>query len=57
VLVDAVEGFRLMGHGADDLTIGLAVRARFVSRQEHLILFFERGELESDERRCLKRSA
>ena len=47
VLVDAVEGFRLMGHGADDLTIGLAVRARFVSRQEHLVLFFERGELEA----------
>ena len=47
VLVDASEGFRLMGHGAHDLRIGMAVQARFVNRQEQLIPFFERRDPEA----------
>ncbi len=44
VLVDADEGFRLMAHGDASLTIGDRVRARFVSRAERLIPYFEKAD-------------
>jgi uncharacterized protein len=47
VLVDAIEGFRLMAQGADDLIIGMAVQARFVSRDDQLIPFFDRDDVEA----------
>jgi uncharacterized OB-fold protein len=42
VLVDAEEGFRMMAHGAQDLTIGDHVAARFQPFGSLLIPFFER---------------
>jgi uncharacterized protein len=44
LLVDAEEGFRMMAHGALDLTIGDAVTARFESFGPLLIPFFERQD-------------
>ncbi len=43
VLVDADEGFRLMGHGASDLQIGEPVRARFIQLAGRKIPFFDRA--------------
>jgi uncharacterized OB-fold protein len=42
VLVDAAEGFRMMGHGAADLRIGDTVRAEYRSIGENLIPFFDK---------------
>jgi len=42
LLVDAEEGFRMMAHGASDLTIGDVVTARFQAFGSLLIPFFER---------------
>jgi uncharacterized OB-fold protein len=42
VLVDAVEGFRLMAHGANDLAIGDRVTARFARFAGRLVPYFER---------------
>jgi uncharacterized OB-fold protein len=42
LLVDAEEGFRMMAHGAKDLTIGDPVTARFQAFGSLLIPFFER---------------
>jgi uncharacterized OB-fold protein len=41
LLVDADEGFRLMAHGAPDLAIGDAVKARFRDFGPLLIPYFE----------------
>src|SRR5215813_4698435 len=40
VLVDAVEGFRMMAHGANDLAIGDRVNARFVEFAGRLVPCF-----------------
>jgi len=40
VLVDAAEGFRLMGHGANDLAIGDRVAARFERFTDRLVPYF-----------------
>lgn len=42
VLVDAVEGFRMMAHGAQDLAIGDEVAARFVPFAGRLVPYFEK---------------
>jgi uncharacterized protein len=42
VLVDAVEGFRIMAHGDNDLAIGDKVRAKFRQFAGRLIPYFER---------------
>jgi uncharacterized OB-fold protein len=42
VLVDAAEGFRLMAHGDNDLSIGDKVTARFASFAGRLVPYFER---------------
>ena len=43
VLVDAVEGFRLMGHGAPSLKIGDPVRAGFILFDGKRVPFFAPG--------------
>jgi uncharacterized protein len=43
VLVDAEEGFRLMGHGEPDLRIGDAVEATFVRFAERMVPRFVRS--------------
>jgi uncharacterized OB-fold protein len=43
VLVDAVEGFRMMAHGERDLAIGDPVVARFVPFAGRLVPFFEKA--------------
>jgi uncharacterized OB-fold protein len=42
VLVDCVEGFRMMAHGDQDLAIGDKVTARFVPFAGHLVPYFEK---------------
>ena len=42
VLVDTVEGFRMMAHGDHDLAIGDAVTVRFVPFAGHLVPYFGR---------------
>ena len=42
VLVDAVEGFRMMAHGDNELRIGDKVTARFVPFAGRLVPYFER---------------
>ena len=42
VLVDTVEGFRMMAHGDNDLAIGDKVTARFTRFAGRLIPYFER---------------
>ena len=42
VLVDTVEGFRMMAHGDNDLAIGDKVRARFTRFAERLVPYFEK---------------
>ena len=42
LLVDAAEGFRMMAHGANDLTVGDKVTARFVRFTGRLLPYFER---------------
>ena len=40
VLVDAREGFRMMGHGDRDLKIGDKVTARFEKFTDHIVPYF-----------------
>jgi uncharacterized OB-fold protein len=40
VLVDAAEGFRMMAHGDNDLTIGDKVTARFALFAGRLVPYF-----------------
>ena len=40
VLVDAKEGFRMMGHGDRDLKIGDRVKARFEKFTGHIVPYF-----------------
>jgi uncharacterized protein len=40
VLVDAEEGFRMMGHGDRELKIGDKVRARFEKFTDHIVPYF-----------------
>lgn len=40
VLVDMAEGFRMMGHGANDLAIGDRVAARFERFTDRLVPYF-----------------
>jgi len=42
VLVDTVEGFRMMAHGDNDLAIGDKVRAKFTPFAGRLVPYFER---------------
>jgi uncharacterized OB-fold protein len=44
VLVDTVEGFRMMAHGDNDLSIGDKVTARFARFAGHLVPHFSRTE-------------
>lgn len=43
VLVDADEGFRMMGHGDRDLKIGDEVKARFEKFTGHIVPYFAKG--------------
>ena len=43
VLVDAAEGFRMMGHGDRDLKIGDRVGARFAKFTDHIVPYFSRA--------------
>ncbi|ETR78839.1 DNA-binding protein [Afipia sp. P52-10] len=43
VLVDMAEGFRMMGHGENDLRIGERVRARFEDFTGRIVPFFARS--------------
>jgi uncharacterized OB-fold protein len=42
VLIDTVEGFRMMAHGANDLAIGDKVTARYQRFTGRLVPFFEK---------------
>jgi uncharacterized OB-fold protein len=42
VLVDTVEGFRMMAHGPNDLTIGDRVSARFAQFAGRVVPYFEK---------------
>jgi uncharacterized OB-fold protein len=42
VLIDTVEGFRMMAHGDNDLAIGDKVTARFTPFAGRLVPYFER---------------
>ena len=42
VLVDTLEGFRMMAHGDNDLAIGDKVTARFVQFAGRLVPYFEK---------------
>jgi uncharacterized protein len=42
VLVDTVEGFRMMAHGDNDLVIGDSVVARFATFAGRLVPYFEK---------------
>ena len=44
VLVDAVEGFRMMAHGDNDLAIGDKVSARFAPFAGRLVPYFEKAK-------------
>jgi uncharacterized OB-fold protein len=44
VLVDAVEGFRMMAHGAADLRIGDAVHAEYHAIGGKLMPYFDKGQ-------------
>lgn len=43
VLVDADEGFRMMGHGDRDLKIGDRVKARFEKFTDHIVPYFAKA--------------
>ena len=49
VLVDTVEGFRMMAHGDKDIAIGDAVTARFVQFAGRLVPYFERVDCDKAE--------
>ncbi|MGA7805113.1 MAG: DNA-binding protein, partial [Bradyrhizobium sp.] len=42
LLVDTVEGFRMMAHGDNDLVIGDHVTARFVQFAGRMVPYFEK---------------
>jgi uncharacterized OB-fold protein len=42
VLVDTIEGFRMMAHGDNDLSIGDPVIARFAQFAGRLVPYFEK---------------
>jgi uncharacterized OB-fold protein len=44
VLVDTVEGFRMMAHGDNDLVIGDKVAARFAPFAGRLVPYFEKAK-------------
>ena len=44
VLVETVEGFRMMAHGDNDLAIGDKVTARFVQFAGRLVPYFEKAK-------------
>jgi uncharacterized OB-fold protein len=44
ILVDMSEGFRMMAHGDNDLSIGDRVTARFASFAGHLAPYFEKAK-------------
>jgi uncharacterized OB-fold protein len=44
ILVDTAEGFRMMAHGDDDLTIGDAVTARFEPFTGRLVPYFAKSK-------------
>jgi uncharacterized OB-fold protein len=44
VLVDVSEGFRMMAHGDNDLSIGDSVTARFTTFAGHLIPYFAKAK-------------
>ncbi|MBR1122240.1 OB-fold domain-containing protein [Bradyrhizobium lablabi] len=44
LLVDAAEGFRMMGHGENGLAIGDRVAARFTQFAGRLVPFFEKAK-------------
>jgi uncharacterized OB-fold protein len=44
VLIDMAEGFRMMGHGDNDLKIGERVNARFEDFTGRIVPFFARAE-------------
>jgi uncharacterized OB-fold protein len=44
VLIDTVEGFRMMAHGDNDLAIGDEVAARFISFAGRIVPYFTRRE-------------
>jgi uncharacterized protein len=43
VLVDAAEGFRMMGHGDRELKIGDKVKARFEKFTDHIVPYFAKA--------------
>jgi uncharacterized OB-fold protein len=43
ILIDAEEGFRIMGHGDKSLRIGDAVVVRFVRFADRLLPYFDRS--------------
>jgi len=43
VLVDATEGFRMMGHGDRELRIGDKVTARFEKFTDHIVPYFAKA--------------
>jgi uncharacterized protein len=43
VLVDAKEGFRMLGHGERDLKIGDRVKARFETFTGHIVPYFAKA--------------
>jgi uncharacterized OB-fold protein len=43
VLVDAAEGFRMMGHGDRDLKIGDRVKARYEKFTGHIVPYFAKA--------------
>jgi hypothetical protein len=44
ILVDTVEGFRMMAHGDADLVIGDRVSARFALFAGRLVPYFEKAK-------------
>jgi len=45
LLVDTVEGFRMMAHGDNDLAIGDKVKARFAQFAGRLVPYFEKAKM------------
>jgi uncharacterized OB-fold protein len=43
VLVDAAEGFRMMGHGDRELKIGDKVKARYEKFTDHIVPYFSKA--------------
>lgn len=45
LLIDTVEGFRMMAHGDNDLAIGDKVKARFAQFAGRLVPYFEKANM------------